>query len=164
MHTHDLYSFFSDNFGFNQRDTVAIMGAHTLGVVRQEVGMNCVYSDQDPIKPFTHGCILSFFIQDFQIDGSNGWVLHNDEFSNQYYAELIGGSSKNDPVSVLVNDAPAWRRTIENGVRFWTGFPNGVRIIMVRDCKSILHQKVSFIETANCSTRFCFILSPIVEH
>jgi hypothetical protein len=41
MHTHDLYSFFSDNFGFNQRDTVAIMGAHTLGVVRVEVREKC---------------------------------------------------------------------------------------------------------------------------
>jgi catalase (peroxidase I) len=58
MHTHDLYSFFSDNFGFNQRDTVAIMGAHTLGVVRPEVGMNCVYSYHEPIQPFTHGCII----------------------------------------------------------------------------------------------------------
>ena len=37
MHTHELYGFFKDNFGFNQRDTVAIMGAHTLGVVKLEV-------------------------------------------------------------------------------------------------------------------------------
>jgi Peroxidase len=37
MHTHELYAFFSENFGFNQRETVAIMGAHTLGVVRLEV-------------------------------------------------------------------------------------------------------------------------------
>jgi Peroxidase len=37
MNTHELYQFFSDEFGFNQRDTVAIMGAHTLGVVREEV-------------------------------------------------------------------------------------------------------------------------------
>jgi hypothetical protein len=37
MNTHDLFSFFSDEFGFNQRDAVAAMGAHTIGVVRQEV-------------------------------------------------------------------------------------------------------------------------------
>ena len=37
MHTHELYGFFKDNFGFNQRDTVAIMGVHTLGVIRTEV-------------------------------------------------------------------------------------------------------------------------------
>ena len=38
MHTHELYAFFSNNFGFNQRDTVTIMGAHTIGVVRPSVG------------------------------------------------------------------------------------------------------------------------------
>ena len=82
-------------------------------------------------------------IQDFQIDGSNGWVLHNDEFSNQYYAELIGGDSASDPVDVLINDAPAWRRIIENGVRFWQGLPNGVRIIMVRN-SSYYHRKFRY--------------------
>jgi hypothetical protein len=51
---------------------------------------------------------------------------------NGYYAELIGGESPDDPVDVLVNDAPAWRRIIENGVRFWVGFPSGVRVVMVR--------------------------------
>lgn len=40
MHTHDLYSFFETQFGFSQRETVVIMGAHTLGVVRKEV---CLY-------------------------------------------------------------------------------------------------------------------------
>ena len=47
--------------------------------------------------------------------------------------ELIGGTSKNDPIEVLINGAPAWRRAIENGVRFWTGFPNGEKIVMVRE-------------------------------
>ena len=42
MHTHELYTFFLNNFGFNQRDTVAIMGAHTLGVVREEVCIKLV--------------------------------------------------------------------------------------------------------------------------
>lgn len=72
-------------------------------------------------------------------------MLNNAEFSNQYYAELVGGTSKNDPVEVLINDAPAWRRTIENGIRFWTGFPNGVRIIMVRDFYMIAHKDVLFL-------------------
>ena len=89
-------------------------------------------------------------IQDFQIDGSNGWVLHNDEFSNQYYAELIGGDSASDPVDVLINDAPAWRRIIENGVRFWEGKPNGVRIIMVRN-SSNLSSKVLIFRYSNNS-------------
>jgi Peroxidase len=103
MNTHDLYSFFSDNFGFNQRETVAIMGAHALGVVRQE---------------------------DFDIDGSNGWNINNDVMANGYYNELVRGNP-NDSVQDLVNNAPAWRRILENGVRFWVGFPQGTRIIML---------------------------------
>jgi Peroxidase len=37
MKTDEVYGFFEDNFGFDQRDTIAIMGAHTLGVAREEV-------------------------------------------------------------------------------------------------------------------------------
>jgi Peroxidase len=35
--THELYSFFQNEFGFNQRDTVAIMGAHTIGTMVRTV-------------------------------------------------------------------------------------------------------------------------------
>jgi catalase (peroxidase I) len=37
MNTHSLYSFFQENFGFNQRDTVTIMGGHAIGVIRPQV-------------------------------------------------------------------------------------------------------------------------------
>jgi hypothetical protein len=70
-------------------------------------------------------------LQDFGIDGSNGWVLENAVFDNGYYHELVGGTSPNDPVETLVNEAPAWRRIIENAIRFWVGFPSGVRVIML---------------------------------
>jgi hypothetical protein len=78
-------------------------------------------------------------------------VINNQEFSNQYYAELIGGTSKNDPISVLINDAPAWRRAIENGHRHWRGFPNGVKIVMVRDPH--LRDRLMWPET-NCHFYF----------
>jgi hypothetical protein len=58
------------------------------------------------------------------------------EFSNQYYKELIGGKSINDPVSVLINDAPEWRRNREKGKQIWTGFPGGRKLVMVRDCNN----------------------------
>ena len=60
-------------------------------------------------------------------------MLNNKEFSNQYYHELIGGATKNDPVSVLINDAPGWRRTTMEGPQHWRGDPPSVgKIIMVR--------------------------------
>lgn len=104
MHTSDLYSFMRNQFNFNQRDTVAIMGAHTLGKIRTE---------------------------NFKIDGPNGWVLDNKVLNNQYYGELVGGQNPNDPIDVLINDAPAWRRAIENTVRHWVGSPGGVKIVML---------------------------------
>ena len=34
---------------------------------------------------------------------NNNFIL-----DNEYYRLLVGGQSKNDPISVLVDDAPAW--------------------------------------------------------
>lgn len=113
MNTHDLYGFFSDNFGFNQRETVTIMGAHTIGVIREE---------------------------DFGIDAPNGWKLDNDVFDNGYYEELIGSDNPNDPIDVLVNDAPAWRRILINGVRHWEGRPQGTRIVMLNTDISLVRE------------------------
>jgi Peroxidase len=139
MNTHDLYNFFATDFGFSQRETVVIMGAHTLGVVREEVrGCDANEMRIDP-GHFPHHD-FSPFLQDFGIDGSNGWVLENAIFDNGYYHELVGGTSVNDPVEVLVNDAPAWRRIIENAIRFWVGFPSGVRVIMLNTDISLVRQ------------------------
>jgi Peroxidase len=101
--THDLYSFFADNFGFNQRETVAIMGAHVLGVLRQA---------------------------DVGISGPSGWVVTNDVMNNGYYNELVRGKPT-DPVADLVNNAPEWQRILENGIRFWVGFTQGIRLVML---------------------------------
>lgn len=37
VNTRDLYKFFEDEFGFNIRETVVVMGAHTLGALAEEV-------------------------------------------------------------------------------------------------------------------------------
>lgn len=66
--------------------------------------------------------------------------MDNDIFDNGYYNELVGGTSANDPVEVLVNDAPAWRRIIENAVRFWVGFPSGVRVVMLNTDIALVRQ------------------------
>lgn len=110
--THDLFTFFNDEFGFTNRQTVAIMGAHTIGQLNRD---------------------------NSGFDGPNGWLLNNDIFDNEYYLELVGGSSVDDPTSIHINGAPPWRRDFEDnndldefGNNFvWTGFPEGRKIIML---------------------------------
>ena len=50
--------------------------------------------------------------------------------ANNYYKELVVGGP-NDDIEDLINDAPAWRRVIQNGQRHWEGRPEGTRIIML---------------------------------
>lgn len=69
LDTHDLLEFFATEFDFDERDTVAIMGAHTLGtLVRENSGYN----------------------------GVNGWVGNTVLFDNAYYEDLVGGSDASD--------------------------------------------------------------------
>jgi hypothetical protein len=35
--TDDLYKFFEDEFGFDEEDTVVVMGAHSIGRLAEEV-------------------------------------------------------------------------------------------------------------------------------
>jgi hypothetical protein len=63
INTHELFSFFRNNFGFSTRETVAIMGGHTIGELsRNNTG----------------------------IDGPNGFVTRNRILDNAYYSELVG--------------------------------------------------------------------------
>lgn len=80
LNTHDLLAYFSDNFNFDARDTVAIMGAHTLGkLARENSGYN----------------------------GVNGWLGNTRRFGNGYYDDLIGGENASSPVEELM-DAANW--------------------------------------------------------
>jgi Peroxidase len=53
LNTHELFGFFKDEFGFNQRDAVAAMGAHTIGEVRQEV-RRCIFTIENVLN--FYGC------------------------------------------------------------------------------------------------------------
>ena len=63
LDTHGLLAYFSAEFNFDERDTVAIMGAHTLGtLVRENSGYN----------------------------GVNGWLGNTNQLGNGYYDDLLG--------------------------------------------------------------------------
>lgn len=64
--TEELFHFFSSEFGFDVQETVALMGAHTLGSLNK-----------------THS----------GFDAPNGWVRDNTLLDNDYYHELIGPRS-----------------------------------------------------------------------
>ncbi len=80
--TQDIFHFFNSEFGFNVRETVALMGAHTLGVLnRTNSGFN----------------------------GTNGWVRDHLLLDNDYYHELVGGE-EGDDIGTLIDLAPPWLR------------------------------------------------------
>lgn len=63
LDTEDVLDFFNDNFGFTDDETVALMGAHSIGrALRTNSGF----------------------------DGSNGWVNHENTLNNEYYKLIVG--------------------------------------------------------------------------
>ena len=66
LNTHEMLSFFNDTFDFQEPwETVAIMGAHTLGTLaRENSGFN----------------------------GPNGWLQNSNRLDSEYYSTLIGGT------------------------------------------------------------------------
>jgi hypothetical protein len=79
----DLLHFFSEEFDFTVQETVAIMGAHTLGSLTQG---------------------------NLGFPGPNGWVRDNLLLDHDYYRELMGGSSRDDDLETLIETAPDWFR------------------------------------------------------
>jgi hypothetical protein len=79
--TADLLHWFSVNFGYNASETVAIMGAHSIGsLTRQNSGFN----------------------------GPNGWDGANLVLGNEYYAGIVGGNNgTSDSLQTKLN-APNW--------------------------------------------------------
>jgi hypothetical protein len=135
--TDDLYEFFENEFGFNEEDVVVIMGAHTIGrlakVVRRERTPR-----MNSIQVSLNGMLVQYLFQNSGVSGPNGWVPTRQTLDNAYYVELVGGDSMDDPIEVLVNDAPAWARVIERNSgdtfpdrHFWASNMNGVDINMV---------------------------------
>lgn len=83
--THEILDFFDVAFGFNAQETVALMGAHTLGkMARTNSGF----------------------------DGQ--WVNNELELNNAYYGALVGGSSPNATEAELI-DGPGWaQESVDN--------------------------------------------------
>lgn len=74
--THDLTEFFRINFNFTTDQTVAIMGAHTLGDAnRRNSGFN----------------------------GGNGWVQNELRLDNDYYDEIVGRAASTDLMGLAVS-------------------------------------------------------------
>jgi hypothetical protein len=113
--TADLFHFFSTEFGFNMRETVALFGAHTIGVLTRE---------------------------NSGFDGPDGWVVDDLILDNDYYFELVGNPNPNIPFADQVDVAPPWFRDFEDNSdledmpdrHVWAAFPqgrNGQRILML---------------------------------
>jgi len=113
--TKDLFHFFSAEFGFGDKQTVALFGAHTLGVLTRE---------------------------NSGFDGQNGWVTDETVLDNDYYFELVGNPDPGVPFDQQVDIAPPWFRAFEDnrdlaGIpnrHMWEAFPqgrNGQRILML---------------------------------
>lgn len=86
LDTHQLLAFFFDEFGLDGRETVALMGAHSIGTLtRANSGF----------------------------DGANGWTRNNRVLDNRYYSELIGGNRNEftDNMDTLLN-APNWNQVL----------------------------------------------------
>jgi len=84
--TSKLLKFFFLEFGLTERETVAIMGAHSIGSLSRE---------------------------NSGFDGPNGWTNNNNVLDNRYYSELIGGNRNQptDDLTVLLQ-APNWNQVL----------------------------------------------------
>ena len=136
--TADLFHFFSDEFSFNVKETVALFGAHTLGVLTRE---------------------------NSEFDGQDGWVVDQTRLDNNYYFELVGNVDPDIDFADQVDDAPPWFRDFEDnsdlpGIpdrNVWVAFPegqDGQRILMLNADVSenflsffygIIHNKYSMV-------------------
>jgi hypothetical protein len=83
--TEELLSFFSDNFGFNASQTVALFGAHSLGSAHRE------------FTGFT-----------------GSWVSNNLVLSNSYFQNLVGGSGGLSDSEATMAAAPDWSNNFIN--------------------------------------------------
>jgi hypothetical protein len=94
--TEEIFHFFFEEFGFDVQETVALMGAHTLGSLNRD-----------------HS----------GFDGPNGWVRDNLLLDHDYYIELIGGTTPDATMDELINGAPPWHRIRMNNNDI-PGMPN----------------------------------------
>lgn len=137
--TAELLHFFASEFGFDATDTVAIMGAHTLG--RLDVD-NSGYN------------------------GTAGWVGSRRVLDNAYYNDLIGGTVEGDDFETQMNAGNWTMNFVDNSERDtpdrwqWERAGNNVdnRFVMVNSDIALVRDLENQIdadtgEVANCLFR-----------
>jgi hypothetical protein len=80
--THTLLQYFRETFGFNTRETVVVMGAHTIG---------------------------SFTRRHSGFHNKSGWVDGRQVLDHEYYRVLVGGIPSSSRLTKL-DDAPFWEK------------------------------------------------------
>ncbi len=95
LDTHGLLEYFRAEFDYQEAwETVAIMGAHSLGTLaRENSGFN----------------------------GINGWLGNTNDLDNGYYDRLVGGLSPSDDFEILMESAD-WEQVYVNNENI--GTPN----------------------------------------
>lgn len=129
-----ILHYFDREFGYTPRETVALMGAHSIGTLSREN------------SGFT---------------GNNGWNRNNRVLDVGYYRGLIGGRRRNDPLERLLN-APQWRqRTVRNnslpGIpdrRQWTSGRGNRQTIMTNADIALVRDISSMDSNGNVSCEF----------
>ena len=96
LDTRGILDYFDRTFGLTPQETVALMGAHSIGTVTQA---------------------------NSGFDG-DGWDSDKGVLDNDYYKKLVGGNSSSAKMSDLVNVSPIWNRRRIINVGTGSGAPN----------------------------------------
>jgi hypothetical protein len=137
LNSEGVMQYFAQNFNFTERQTITIMGAHTVGslrrAVRYHLGMMrcCNFSRSYPFD------ILG--AQESGIDGPHGWTVDNVDIHNEYYDALIGDASSTSSDSQILIQSPGWKRIFLNNTgvtntpsrNFWRLNLSGIPLAMV---------------------------------
>lgn len=133
-----VMQYFKDNFNFTQRQTIAIMGAHTVGSLRRAVSRRFAFSALFQSKDH----FLLSHLQESGIDGPHGWTVDNLSIHNEYYNALIGAAATTSTDPQIFSTSPGWKRIFLNNTglgvpnrNFWRLNLSGIPLTMVRYAK-----------------------------
>lgn len=126
-----IVHFFRDEFGFDPRETAALMGAHSIGTLSRDH------------SGFT---------------GNNGWDNNNRQLDINYYSQLIGGQRNDNgriPDFATLFDAPNWNKEIVNNNNLrpipnrhqWIRNRDGGKLIMTNADIALVRDFSSFFDS-----------------